>query len=45
MKIGSSRSRIDNLDRYLAKKDYDKALNTIRRELAKHPNQLNLRLR
>ena len=45
MKIGSSRSGIDNLDRYLAKKNYDKALDTIRKELAKHPNQLNLRLR
>ena len=30
MKIGSSRSGIDNLDRYLAKKNYDKALETIR---------------
>ena len=45
MKIGSSRSGIDNLDSYLAKKNYDKALDTIRKELAKHPNQLNLRLR
>lgn len=45
MKIGSSRSGIDNLDRYLAKKNYDKALDTIKKELAKHPNQLNLRLR
>ena len=45
MKIGSSRSGIDNLDRYLAKKNYDKAHETIRKELAKHPNQLNLRLR
>ena len=45
MKIGSSRSGIDNLDRHLAKKNYDKALDTIRKELAKHPNQLNLRLR
>ena len=45
MKIGSSRSGIDNLDRYLAKKNYDKALDTIRKELAKNPDQLNLRLR
>lgn len=45
MKIGSSRSGIDNLDRYLAKKNYDKALDTIRKELAKNPGQLNLRLR
>ena len=45
MKIGSSRSGIDNLDRYLAKKDYDKALGAIKKELAKNPDQLNLRLR
>jgi cAMP-dependent protein kinase regulator len=45
MKIGSSRSGIDNLDRYLAKKNYEGALEIIRKELAKHPNQLNLRLR
>ena len=45
MKIGSSRSEIDNLDHYLAKKNYDKALDTIKKELAKHPNRLNLRLR
>jgi tetratricopeptide (TPR) repeat protein len=45
MKIGSSRSGIDNLDRYLAKKNYDKAVDTIKKELAKNPDQLNLRLR
>jgi CRP-like cAMP-binding protein len=45
MKIGSSRSEIDNLDLYLAKKDYDKALEAIKKELAKNPDQLNLRLR
>ena len=45
MKIGSSRSGIDNLDRYLAKKDYDKAFEVIKKELARNPNQLNLRLR
>jgi len=45
MKIGSSRSGIDNLDSYLVKKDYDKALDAINKELAKNPDQLNLRLR
>ncbi len=45
MKIGSSRSGIDNLDRYLAKKNYDKAVDTIKKELARNPDQLNLRLR
>ena len=45
MKIGSSRSGIDNLDRYLAKKNYDKAFEVIKKELARNPNQLNLRLR
>jgi len=45
MKIGSSRSGIDNLDRYLAKKNYDKAVDTIKKELKRNPDQLNLRLR
>ena len=45
MKIGSSGAAIDHLDRYLAKKDYDKALAAIKKELWKNPNQLNLRLR
>jgi cAMP-dependent protein kinase regulator len=45
MKIGSSRSGIDNLDRYLAKKNYDEAFEVIKKELARNPNQLNLRLR
>ncbi len=45
MKIGSSRSGIDDLDRYLAKKNYDKAFEVIKKELARNPNQLNLRLR
>jgi cAMP-dependent protein kinase regulator len=45
MKIGSSRSGIDNLDRYLAKKNYDRAFEVIKKELARNPNQLNLRLR
>jgi CRP-like cAMP-binding protein len=45
MKIGSSRSAIDRLDRFLAKKEYDKALEAIKKELWKNPDQLNLRLR
>ena len=45
MKIGSSRSGIENLDHYLAKKNYDTALDAIKKELAKNPDQLNLRLR
>ena len=45
MKIGSSRVAIDHLDRYIAKKEYDKALEAIKKELWKNPSQLNLRLR
>jgi len=45
MKIGSSRSGKDDLDRLLAKKKYDKALEVIKKALAKNPDQLNLRLR
>ena len=45
MKIGSSRVAIDQLDRYFAKKEYDKALEAIKKQLMKNPNQLNLRLR
>ena len=45
MKIGSSGATIDRLDEYLAKKEYDKALEAIKKELWKHPSQLNLRLR
>jgi cAMP-dependent protein kinase regulator len=45
MKIGSSRVAIDQLDRYFAKKEYGKALEAIKKQLMKNPNQLNLRLR
>jgi cAMP-dependent protein kinase regulator len=45
MKIGSSRTTIDRLDRFLANKEYDKALEAIKKDLWKNPNQLNLRLR
>ena len=45
MKISSSRSGKDDLDRLLAKKKYDKALEVMKKALAKNPDQLNLRLR
>jgi tetratricopeptide (TPR) repeat protein len=45
MKIGSAGPAIDRLDEYLAKKEYDKALEAIKKELWKNPSQLNLRLR
>jgi tetratricopeptide (TPR) repeat protein len=45
MKIGSSGPAIDQLDQYLAKKEYEKALEAIKKELWKNPSQLNLRLR
>ena len=41
----SSRATLDQLDKYLAKKDYKKALSAIQKELWKNPSQLNLRLR
>ncbi len=45
MKIGPTRAAIDYLDEHLAAKDYGKALRAIESELAKNPDQLNLRLR
>ena len=45
MKTESSRATLDKLDKYLAKKDYKKALEAIQKELWKNPSQLNLRLR
>ena len=45
MKLGSNGGGLDNLDRYLAAKDYDKALDVITAELRRNPDQLNLRLR
>ncbi len=45
MKIGPTRAAIDNLDEHLAAKDYGKALRAIESELAKNPDNLNLRLR
>ena len=41
----SSRATLDQLDKYLAKNDYKKALSAIQKELWKNPSQLNLRLR
>lgn len=45
MKIGPTSTAIDHLDQYLAAKDYKKALQAIESELAKNPDNLNLRLR
>jgi len=45
MKIGLSRSGKENLDRLLAKKQFDKAVEVIQKALSKNPEQLNLRLR
>jgi cAMP-dependent protein kinase regulator len=45
MKIGPTEAAIDKLDRFLAAKDYGKALMAIDAELRKNPDQLNLRLR
>ena len=45
MKLGSTRAAIDHLDQFLARKEYDKAIDAITAELRKNPDQLNLRLR
>ncbi len=45
MKLSLSRPRIDQLDRYLTDKAYDKALAAIAAELRRNPRQLNLLLR
>jgi cAMP-dependent protein kinase regulator len=45
MKVGPTRAAIDRLDEFLAAKDYPKALKAIESELAKYPDNLNLRLR
>lgn len=45
MKQTRSRPTIDNLDRYLAQKEYSKALAAITAELRRRPGQLNLQLR
>ncbi len=45
MKLGFSRPRIENLDRYLVDKEYDKALAAVAGELRKNPRQFNMLLR
>ena len=45
MKLGATRAGIDNLDQFLARKEYAKALEAITAELHKNPGQFNLRLR
>lgn len=45
MKFGFSRPSIDNLDKYLAQKDYDKALAAVAEELKRNPRKFNLLLR
>lgn len=45
MKHPGSRPNIDNLDHYLAQKEYSKALTAITNELRRRPDQLNLQLR
>lgn len=40
-----SRPKIENLDRYLARKEYDKALAAVTEELRRNPSQFNLLLR
>ncbi len=40
-----SRRKFENLDQYLAKREYDKALHTVAAELKRNPNQFNLLLR
>ena len=45
MKLKSTRAAIDHLDQFLARKEYDKAIDAITAELRKNPDQLNLRLR
>ena len=45
MRFGFSRPSIDNLNSYLADKDYDKALEAVANELKKNPRRFNLLLR
>ena len=45
MKFGFSRPKIDQLDRYLAEKEYDKALEAVAAELRQNPRQFNMLLR
>lgn len=43
--FGFNKPRFENLDRYLANKDYDKALTAVVEELKNNPSQFNLLLR
>lgn len=43
--FGFNKPRIENLDKYLANKDYDKALSAVVEELKNSPSQFNLLLR
>lgn len=45
MKLGFGRPRFEHLDRYLARKEYDKALAAVADELRRNPSQFNLLLR
>jgi cAMP-dependent protein kinase regulator len=45
MQLPFSRPKIENLDQYLARKEYDKALTAVVDELKRNPNQFNLLLR
>jgi cAMP-dependent protein kinase regulator len=45
MKLPFGRASIDNLDKYLAQKDYDKALAAVASELKRNPSKFNLLLR
>lgn len=45
MRFPFSKPRIEELDRYLARKEYDKALQAVTNELKRNPAQFNLLLR
>ncbi|HHQ47950.1 MAG TPA: hypothetical protein ENK19_03600, partial [Acidobacteria bacterium] len=45
MRFPFSKPRIEDLDHYLARKEYDKALRAVTNELEKRPEQFNLLLR
>lgn len=45
MRFGFSRPKFENLDRYVANKEYEKALQAVANELMRNPSQFNLLLR
>jgi len=45
MRFPFSKPRIEDLDHYLARKEYDKALQAVTNELKRNPTQFNLLLR